>query len=80
MLAARQQAAQPLGVEVVSVVADPSGRLLLPMMRRLIEYSAVMTRMPAISGLILNLVCSTPVAVPAIIPAAKARSVAASGE
>ena len=49
-----------------------SGRLLLPMMRRLIEYRAVITRMPESSGLILNLVCSTPVVAPASMPGEKA--------
>ena len=56
-----------------------SDRLLPPITRRLIEYSAVITRMPASKSLILKRVWVMPVTVPASAPASTAASVAVSG-
>ena len=56
------------------------GTLLLPITWRFTEYSAVITRMPLSKLLILNLVCSRPVAMPARTPAPKPASVARAGE
>src|SRR5262245_310950 len=62
-----------------TVRSSSSGTLLFPMTCRLMEYSAVITRIPARSPLIRNFVCRTPVVRPAAIPARNAAAVAASG-
>ena len=64
---------------VAKVCEFDSDRLLPPITRRLIEYSAVMTRMPASRSLILKRVWVMPVTVPATVPVSTAASVAVSG-
>ena len=53
-----------------------SGTFALPMIRRLIEYSATCVRMPASRPLMRPRVCSRPVTSPAAMPPTSARDVA----
>ena len=56
-----------------------SGTLGPPMMRRLMEYSAIIIRMLASKSMILSLTLSQPVMSPATAPAAVAAMVATNG-
>ena len=65
------------GVNSVSV--RNRGTLARPMMRRLIEYSAIWVKIPASSGWIFPHVLSSPVTSPATSPTQPPTAVAASG-